>query len=122
MLTPPLDTNPAPAAPAAPAAPSPAPAARTQVLAPDAGVLTIWVPAEAKVYINGRETRSKGAQREYVSYGLKPGYSYRYQVRAEILRDGKLVEETRDLYLSGGAREAVAFGFEAKTTEGVAAL
>jgi len=75
------------------------------------GMLTIWVPAGAKVTINGRETTSTGSRRQYVSYGLKPGFNYKYEVRAQIVRDGKLLEETKTVYLTAGAREGLAFGF-----------
>jgi len=48
------------------------------------GQITIWVPPEAKVTINGLPTRSTGTRRQYVSYGLKPGYLYRYEIVAEM--------------------------------------
>jgi len=44
------------------------------------GILTLQVPAEAKVFINGHETRSQGTRREYVSAGLVPGKLYPYAV------------------------------------------
>jgi hypothetical protein len=55
-----------------------------------------------------------------VSFGLKPGFSYKYEVRAEIVRDGQLVEEARTVSLTAGERSAVAFGFN-KPAESVAA-
>ncbi|MGA2063528.1 MAG: TIGR03000 domain-containing protein [Thermoguttaceae bacterium] len=84
------------------------------------GLLTIWVPAEAKVSINGLATRSTGSKRQYVSFGLKPGFTYKYEIRAQIVRDGQLVEETRTVSLTAGERSAVAFGFN-KPVEAVAA-
>ena len=50
-------------------------------------LLTVWVPEEAKVTINGRLTKSTGSRRQFVSYGLKPGLSYKYEVKAEIVRE-----------------------------------
>jgi uncharacterized protein (TIGR03000 family) len=84
--------------------------------------LTIVVPADAKVFINGRQTRSIGTQREYVSYGLESGLTYRYEVRAEVVRDGKTVEDTREVFLTAGSREGVAFDFAAKKAVTVASL
>jgi hypothetical protein len=55
-----------------------------------------------------------------VSFGLKPGFSYKYEVRAQIVRDGQLVEEARTVSLTAGQRFAVAFGFN-KPAESVAA-
>ncbi|MGD0900700.1 MAG: TIGR03000 domain-containing protein [Thermoguttaceae bacterium] len=115
---------PAPAAaPATPAAPSAGPAAPTTWLEPTqetSGIVTIWVPAEAKVTINGLATRSTGSKRQYVSYGLKPGFSYKYEIKAEIVRDGQIVEEDRTVSITAGQRAAVAFGFN-KPAEAVAA-
>lgn len=131
--------------PAAPVAPSPTPAptepAPTPAPAPDqyeapapaapkpntktlwlptretSGLLTVWVPADAKVIINGMLTRSRGSRREYVSHGLQPGLTYRYEVTAQIVREGKMLEETRVVFLTAGAKEGLAFGFNPKPAE-----
>ena len=104
--------TPAPAlpGPAAPAATPPKPT--TGITRPDAGTLTIWVPEGAKVYVNGQLTRSTGNFRQFVSYGLKPGYNYNYVVRAELVRDGSPIEETHTVILTAGSREGLAFNFD----------
>jgi uncharacterized protein (TIGR03000 family) len=86
----------------------------------DSATLTIWVPAEAKVTINGMPTKSVGSKRQFVSYGLTAGFSYTYVVKAEIVRDGQLVEDSKTVSLTAGDRGGVAFGFN-KPTEAVAA-
>ena len=53
----------------------------------DRGLLTIWVPYDAKVTINGIKTKSTGSRRQFVSYGLKPGYNYTYEITAEIAQE-----------------------------------
>ena len=45
--------------------------------------------------VNGLATKSTGSRRQFVSFGLKPGLSYKYVVKAEVIRDGKTVEETK---------------------------
>jgi len=116
------------AAPAGAPAPTPAPAPapgkvpppevpalpRTSLDRSDAGTLTIWVPEDAKVYVNGYLTKSTGNRRQYVSYGLKQGFSYKYEVRAVVVRDGKEIEETNSVTLNAGARNSVAFKFNSK--------
>ena len=77
----------------------------------DSGLLTIYVPYDAKITINGLATRSKGSRRRYVSHGLKPGFNYKYEIRAEALVEGQLREEVRTVSLSGGGSETVTFGF-----------
>jgi uncharacterized protein (TIGR03000 family) len=81
----------------------------TPSLRPDAGVLNIRVPSEAKVYINGLETKSTGAERQYVSYGLKSGLTYKYEVRAVLTRGGKQFEDVQVVHLTAGATEGLAF-------------
>ncbi|GAB6165541.1 hypothetical protein JCM19992_15410 [Thermostilla marina] len=135
-----------PSEPAPAAEPSPAPAAEpapaqpsipTTPMSPDApgamglpvnptayspqtqensGILTVYVPVDAKVTINGYETRSTGTRREYVSLGLKQGLEYRYEITAEIVRDGKRLVEKRAVVLTAGEKEGVAFSFEQATS------
>ncbi len=109
------------------AAPLPIPAApgkSTTLSTPTmdtSAILTVYVPAEAKVTINGKLTRTAGSKRQYVSFGLMPGFSYKYEVKAELVRDGQLVEDTKVISLTAGERGALAFGFNLRSAEGLAA-
>jgi uncharacterized protein (TIGR03000 family) len=87
----------------------------------DSGVLTVWVPDDAKVTVNGRETPSTGSRRQFISYGLKAGFSYKYVVRAEVVRNGQPQTDTREVTLTAGERTTVAFGFNATSSQQVAA-
>ena len=84
------------------------------------GLLTIYVPFDAKVTINGLATQSSGSRRKYVSHGLKPGFSYKYEIHAEIVRDGRKVVENRTVVLTAGDHQTVAFGFNPRMGEGLA--
>ncbi len=106
--------------PAAPAPTEPVPPKTTGTSADESGILTVWVPYEAKVTINGQETQCKGSQRHFVSYGLVPGLSYKYVVRAQLVRNGQTQEETQTIILTAGQVSAVAFGFNTNPTEQVA--
>jgi uncharacterized protein (TIGR03000 family) len=77
----------------------------------NSGLLTVAVPFNAKVFINGRATTSTGSKRQFVSYGLQPGLAYKYEVRAEWIRDGQMFEETKGVILTAGGREGVALNF-----------
>lgn len=107
--------EPAPAVPAEPSSTSsPTPE--------NSGVVTIWVPFDAKVTVNGLATRSTGSRRQFVSYGLKPGFSYKYDIHAEVLSNGQLVEDTRTVTLTAGQTVSVAFGvMKGNPAEAVAA-
>lgn len=86
----------------------------------DSGLLTIGVPFDAKVFVNGLQTRSAGSRRQFVSYGLRPGFSYKYEIRVQAVRDGQVVEETQTQILKAGDRVQVAFGFNPKPKEELA--
>lgn len=104
-----------------PPANEPAPAAKptADILSPDVGLLTVLVPQNAKVFVNGYETKSKGESRQYVSYGLKSGLSYSYEIRVLAIRDGKPIDESRAVTLTAGQRTSVAF-VDAKQNTGLA--
>ena len=104
----------------APGLPIPGHGASLDQTREDGCVLTVWVPASAKVTINGNATKSTGSQRHFVSYGLQPGYSYTYQVVAKALVNGKEYTDSKTISLTAGARGSVAFGFnDARVTEGL---
>jgi uncharacterized protein (TIGR03000 family) len=79
--------------------------------------LAVQVPEDARVYVNDQPTTSTGSRRQYVSRELEPGYSYTYEVRAEVVRDGKTLEQVRRVDLRAGEVVNVAFDFP--TTEQV---
>jgi uncharacterized protein (TIGR03000 family) len=123
----PIEPAPAPALPGPnaplPGLPGPSPVMpkTSATSANTSGIVTVWVPYDAKVTINGLETRSAGSRREFVSYGLKSGLSYRYVVHAQVVREGKILEDTQTVTLTAGQIEAVAFGFNTQPpTEQVA--
>jgi uncharacterized protein (TIGR03000 family) len=87
----------------------------------NSGQLTIWVPAKTKVIVNGHVTKTDGTRRRYVSYNLKPGMTYKYEIRAEFPKDGKLLVEKKTVYLTAGANDGVAFGFNVDPYSSVAA-
>ena len=89
--------------------------------AANGGLLTVWVPYDAKVTINGLATRSTGSRRQFVSHGLKSGFTYTYEVVAEVVRDGRVVKDSRTVTLTAGERTAAAFGFNPAPSESLAA-
>jgi uncharacterized protein (TIGR03000 family) len=115
----PIEPSPAPTLPGPPSA-SPPPAKVTDVSPDSSGVLTVWVPYDAKVIVNGLETRSTGSRRQFISYGLKPGLSYKYVIKAEVVRNGTVVADTRSVTLTAGQVTAIAFGFNATPAEQMA--
>ena len=84
----------------------------------DAAVLQVNVPADAKVFVNGYETTSTGESRRYVSSGLENGKSYTYELKAEIVRDGKPVTESQTVKMQAGQTQQVTFALNANPAAG----
>ncbi len=103
----------APMAPSVPTPPPPAGGPPGTTYYQDAGYLLVSVPADAKVYVNGRATTSIGGDRQYVSRGLENGQRYSYEVRAEVVRDGKTVTETKVAQLTAGSQASLMFSLAA---------
>lgn len=129
-IVPPMGPMPTPApfpmapASAIPAPPPPPAPGKTSVYAPASEInatLTISVPADAKVTINGVETKSLGSTRLYELSGLRAGYGCKCEVKAVIVRDGRPVEATRIVTVIAGQRADVAIDFRSNPTEGLAA-
>ncbi len=74
-------------------------------------VFNIWAPNQAKVYINGYETKSVGSKRTFASVNLKPGLKYQYTIDAVVEKDGKSYSERKTVVVSAGSVETVAFSF-----------
>ncbi len=108
--TPADPSTPAPAPPAS----GDAPAKETSLRSVD-GMLAVEVPTDAKIFVNGQETSSTGDIRQYISRNLQPGYNYSYEVRAEIIRDGKKVDEVKTVDLKAGEVAKVAFNLAPTT-------
>jgi len=109
----PVDPSVAPPAGGVPAAPvpvAPAPGTTTSNTRAD-GLLSVNVPDDAKIYVNGQVTSSLGELRQYVSRDLAAGFNYSYEVRAEVVRDGRTVEQVKKIDVRAGETANLAFDF-----------
>ncbi len=75
----------------------------------DGALLTVNVPENARVLVNGITTRSTGSLRRYVSRNLTPGFDYSYEVQAEVMVDGKPMVQTKTVQLRAGQKAQLAF-------------
>lgn len=85
--------------------------------------LTVSVPTDARLTINGHETTSTGASREFVSRSLQRGSSYTYDLQASFIRDGEEVEQRKSVQIRAGESMVVAFDFsdEIRTADATSA-
>jgi len=78
----------------------------------DAVYLMVSLPANARVLVNGKGTTSTGSVRQFVSRGLVPGKTYKFEVRAELdAADGQIVTEDKTILVSAGSQEQLQFAF-----------
>jgi uncharacterized protein (TIGR03000 family) len=80
-----------------------------QAQADDTASLTILVPADAELMIDGARTTQTGKERRFNTPALPAGKKYVYVVRARWQQDGKPIDRTRKVTLSAGARVRVDF-------------
>lgn len=74
-------------------------------------ILAVSVPEDAKIYVNDKLTKTPGTSRQFVSRNLQDGETYTYEVRAEVVREGQVVAQTKVIDLTAGIEKAIAFDF-----------
>lgn len=67
-------------------------------------VVSIALPADAKLYVDGQLTRTiDKAVRTFSTPDLENGQEYRYTMKAEVIRDGVVQSETKTVIVKAGA-------------------
>jgi uncharacterized protein (TIGR03000 family) len=81
-----------------------------QALQPHRAVLVVHVPVDARVFLNGRPTRTANQTvRTFITPKLEDDARYSLEVRVEITRDGQARSETRRVFFCTGSRVNVSF-------------
>jgi uncharacterized protein (TIGR03000 family) len=65
--------------------------------------LIVNLPADAKLYVDDKPVSNTNGTRSFQTPELPKGRDYYYEVRAEVMRDGKPVTETRRVIVKAGA-------------------
>lgn len=114
-------TDPAPV-PADPGTPSPTldPLEPQSAVPASEGTISILVPENAQVSINGYVTKSTGRVRRYVAKSLQAGLVYPFNIQVKVVRDGRTLTDSRQVKLTGGALEAVVFNFDRSSVDRIA--
>lgn len=71
--------------------------------------LTVQVPPGAKLFIDDQPMKAASDVRNFNTPRLERGQAYYYEVRAEVVRDGKPVSETKKVVVRAGEDVAVSF-------------
>jgi len=64
--------------------------------------LTVELPEDAKLYVDGNLTKGNGASRNFHTPELAKGSSYFYELKAEIVVNGETVVEEKRLVVRAG--------------------
>jgi uncharacterized protein (TIGR03000 family) len=64
--------------------------------------LIVRLPEGARLYVDGQLIRDAADQKELPTPRLEMGKEYCYEVRAEVVRDGQRLTQTRQVTLSAG--------------------
>jgi uncharacterized protein (TIGR03000 family) len=72
--------------------------------APPGANLKFNVPADAKLYVDGRLTPGSGTERAFYTPTLEPGKEYFYEVYTERMVDGKLVTTDKKKVIVGSGK------------------
>lgn len=67
------------------------------------------LPAGAVLFVDGQKTPGEGTDRSFFTPALEAGQKYFYDVRAEILIDGKTVVEEKRVVVEAGAQISESF-------------
>ena len=71
--------------------------------------VTVDVPANARVWIDGTPTTSRGSVRKFITPPLKPGSRYTYQIKADWNDNGHERTQTQTVEFTAGAHVSVDF-------------
>jgi len=71
--------------------------------------LIVELPADAKLFIDDQPMKTPSAKRVFSTPTLQKGQSYFYEMRAEIVRDGKTITESKRVVVNAGAEIPVTF-------------
>ena len=72
-------------------------------------ILTITVPADAKLYVDGQLTDGEGTTRQFHTPSLQPGQTYYYEMKAEVEIDGDVKSQTKRVLVESGANLSESF-------------
>ena len=71
--------------------------------------ITVRLPADARLYVHGKFCPLTSSSRSFVTAKLEPGTKYFYTLRAELVRDGRKLSESRQVTFKAGERVTVHF-------------
>jgi uncharacterized protein (TIGR03000 family) len=102
----------APAPDSTPPAPAPAKKDKTtsRGLPPNIARIVVDLPADAKLYVDDQPMQSTSSRRVFRTPILEPEQTYYYDLRAEMVRDGKAYTQSKRILVRAGEEMRVGLG------------
>jgi uncharacterized protein (TIGR03000 family) len=72
-------------------------------------LLTVELPADARLYIDGNLMTSVTSRRRIITPPLQAGQTYTYEVRVELIRNGQTLSRTQEVSLRPGEQTYARF-------------
>ncbi len=76
---------------------------------PSKAAITVSLPEDAKLYVDGVACPLKSARRSFNTPALQTGREYYYTLRAEVTRNGRPFTQSQQVVVSAGRRVNVEF-------------
>ncbi|HEX3314347.1 MAG TPA: TIGR03000 domain-containing protein, partial [Gemmataceae bacterium] len=73
----------------------------------------IETPENAKLYVDGQLMQTASSHRVFQTPELAPGSTYFYDLKIEVVREGKTLTEEKRIYVRPGIEQSVAFSMPA---------
>jgi uncharacterized protein (TIGR03000 family) len=97
------------AAPVYAVAPTPAPSPTATAAKSNTAQLVVELPADAKLFIDGHDTKASTSRRVFNTPKLETGETYYYEVKAQLVRDGKTYSETKRVTIKANETSKASF-------------
>jgi uncharacterized protein (TIGR03000 family) len=78
-------------------------------VAADVAKVTVLVPSDAKLFVDGTECPLTSSRRTFETPKLEAGRQYYYTVKAEVVRDGRPLSDTQRVVVEAGRQTTVDF-------------
>jgi uncharacterized protein (TIGR03000 family) len=91
-------------------------------VAPNRAKVIVQLPAGAKLFVDDQPIKTSADNQAFNTPQLERGQTYYYEVRAEAIRDGKTVVETKRVLVRAGQEVSVAFPKLEKEPAGIVSV
>lgn len=80
-----------------------------QVAASAPARVVVSLPADAKLFVQDQQMTGRSTERTFITPALETGYTYTYTLRAEVIRDGQKLTETKTVSVRARHTSRVSF-------------